>query len=243
MYASKIAREMACRARTDRARLHRGPAPRRRQDRRPRRVITKPDRLTRRGVRGDQAPSRDRREDPRAGRVPRATWRRACATTTSGSTAPTRGYPDRLRGDQIPLPSRIILVADTVEAMTSDRPYRKALAARDGGLASSTSTRARQFDPNVRRRLPAPARARGRVVHQEGPEVRHLRVPRGLSGGARAPRGARHRPRREPARRAALPHRPGLPRRAARGARARSSAPTPPRPCCSSSASRTGSST
>jgi putative nucleotidyltransferase with HDIG domain len=37
------------------------------------------------------------------------------------------GYPDRLRGDRIPLPSRIILVADTVEAMTSDRPYRKAL--------------------------------------------------------------------------------------------------------------------
>jgi putative nucleotidyltransferase with HDIG domain len=38
-----------------------------------------------------------------------------------------RGYPAYLRGDQIPLPSRIILVADTVEAMTSDRPYRKGL--------------------------------------------------------------------------------------------------------------------
>ncbi|MBJ22365.1 MAG: two-component system response regulator [Deltaproteobacteria bacterium] len=37
------------------------------------------------------------------------------------------GYPDRLVGDQIPLPSRVIVVADTVEAMTSDRPYRKAL--------------------------------------------------------------------------------------------------------------------
>jgi response regulator RpfG family c-di-GMP phosphodiesterase len=37
------------------------------------------------------------------------------------------GYPLRLKGDQIPLPSRIILVSDTVEAMTSDRPYRKAL--------------------------------------------------------------------------------------------------------------------
>jgi response regulator RpfG family c-di-GMP phosphodiesterase len=42
-----------------------------------------------------------------------------------------RGYPLRLRGDQIPLPSRIILVADTVEAMTSDRPYRKALPLED----------------------------------------------------------------------------------------------------------------
>jgi putative nucleotidyltransferase with HDIG domain len=37
------------------------------------------------------------------------------------------GYPLQLAGDQIPQPSRIILVADTVEAMTSDRPYRKAL--------------------------------------------------------------------------------------------------------------------
>ncbi|MCP5041450.1 MAG: response regulator [bacterium] len=37
------------------------------------------------------------------------------------------GYPLRLTGDQIPQPSRIILVADTVEAMTSDRPYRNAL--------------------------------------------------------------------------------------------------------------------
>jgi response regulator RpfG family c-di-GMP phosphodiesterase len=35
-----------------------------------------------------------------------------------------RGYPDCLSGEAIPLPSRIILVADTVEAMTSDRPYR-----------------------------------------------------------------------------------------------------------------------
>jgi putative nucleotidyltransferase with HDIG domain len=38
-----------------------------------------------------------------------------------------RGYPDRLKADTIPLPSRVILVADTVEAMTSDRPYRKGL--------------------------------------------------------------------------------------------------------------------
>jgi putative nucleotidyltransferase with HDIG domain len=37
------------------------------------------------------------------------------------------GYPERLTGSDIPYPSRIILVADTVEAMTSDRPYRKAL--------------------------------------------------------------------------------------------------------------------
>ena len=38
-----------------------------------------------------------------------------------------QGYPMQLAGERIPLPSRVILVADTVEAMTSDRPYRKAL--------------------------------------------------------------------------------------------------------------------
>ena len=37
------------------------------------------------------------------------------------------GYPDRLHGDAIPLESRIILVADTFDAMTSDRAYRAAM--------------------------------------------------------------------------------------------------------------------
>ncbi len=37
------------------------------------------------------------------------------------------GYPDRLHGDGIPLESRIILVADTFDAMTSDRAYRAAM--------------------------------------------------------------------------------------------------------------------
>jgi HD-GYP domain-containing protein (c-di-GMP phosphodiesterase class II) len=35
-----------------------------------------------------------------------------------------RGYPDGLAGDAIPFESRVILVADAFEAMTSDRPYR-----------------------------------------------------------------------------------------------------------------------
>jgi HD-GYP domain-containing protein (c-di-GMP phosphodiesterase class II) len=38
------------------------------------------------------------------------------------------GYPFGLRGDEIPLESRIILVADAYDAMTSDRPYSKAMA-------------------------------------------------------------------------------------------------------------------
>lgn len=38
-----------------------------------------------------------------------------------------RGYPDRLKGDEIPLFSRIILIGDTFDAMTSTRVYRKGL--------------------------------------------------------------------------------------------------------------------
>ncbi|MEW6214237.1 MAG: HD-GYP domain-containing protein [Nitrospirota bacterium] len=38
-----------------------------------------------------------------------------------------RGYPDNLSGNEIPLMARIIAVADTFDAMTTDRPYRKAL--------------------------------------------------------------------------------------------------------------------
>jgi diguanylate cyclase (GGDEF)-like protein/putative nucleotidyltransferase with HDIG domain len=58
------------------------------------------------------------------------------------------GYPDGLSGDSIPLESRIILVADAFEAMTSDRPYRKAPGAEFaiGELRRHAGT---QFDPEV----------------------------------------------------------------------------------------------
>ncbi|MBZ0101105.1 MAG: GAF domain-containing protein [Thermoanaerobaculia bacterium] len=39
------------------------------------------------------------------------------------------GYPDGLTGDRIPLPARIVAVADTFDAMTTSRPYRRALVA------------------------------------------------------------------------------------------------------------------
>ena len=58
------------------------------------------------------------------------------------------GYPDQLRGDQIPLPSRIILVADTVEAMTSNRPYRKGLPL-DVVIRELHKYSGSQFDPAV----------------------------------------------------------------------------------------------
>jgi response regulator RpfG family c-di-GMP phosphodiesterase len=59
----------------------------------------------------------------------------------------TSGYPSRLVGDQIPLPSRIILVADTLEAMTSDRPYRKGMKL-DRVLEELRRFSGTQFDPS-----------------------------------------------------------------------------------------------
>jgi len=58
------------------------------------------------------------------------------------------GYPQGLRGEEIPLGSRIFAVADTLDAMTSDRPYRAALtfAAARQEIGREAG---RQFDPNV----------------------------------------------------------------------------------------------
>jgi len=58
------------------------------------------------------------------------------------------GYPDKLKGDQIPLGARIIAVADSFRAMTEDRPYRKALG-KDEALAEIFRCSGTQFDPLV----------------------------------------------------------------------------------------------
>ena len=58
------------------------------------------------------------------------------------------GYPDGLSGEQIPLGARIITLCDTFDAMTSDRPYRKALSyqvAREELIKNAGS----QFDPTL----------------------------------------------------------------------------------------------
>lgn len=58
------------------------------------------------------------------------------------------GYPDGLRGEEIPLAARIIGVADAVDAMSSDRPYRKALG-RELVIEGLRRFSAVQFDPNL----------------------------------------------------------------------------------------------
>lgn len=58
------------------------------------------------------------------------------------------GYPDKLAGEQIPLGARILAVADSFEAMTSERPYRKAMSRHEAcnELARCKGT---QFDPEI----------------------------------------------------------------------------------------------
>jgi hypothetical protein len=58
------------------------------------------------------------------------------------------GYPDRLMGDEIPRLARILHVADAFEAMTADRPYRKALSV-DQALAELRKFAGVQFDPEI----------------------------------------------------------------------------------------------
>jgi PAS domain S-box-containing protein/putative nucleotidyltransferase with HDIG domain len=58
------------------------------------------------------------------------------------------GYPNGLKGDDICLGARIIGVADTVEAMSSNRPYRPALGL-DAALNEITNNRGILFDPRV----------------------------------------------------------------------------------------------
>lgn len=66
------------------------------------------------------------------------------------------GYPNQLRAEAIPLPARIIALADTVDAMTTSRPYRDGLSlaqVRDEIRRVS----GKQFDPQICQKLLAPA--------------------------------------------------------------------------------------
>jgi len=58
------------------------------------------------------------------------------------------GYPDGLAGDDIPLAARIFSVADTLDAMTTDRPYRPGLQL-DEARAEIRAGSGTQFDPAV----------------------------------------------------------------------------------------------
>jgi putative two-component system response regulator len=58
------------------------------------------------------------------------------------------GYPDAIKADEIPIESRIILVVDAFDAMTTDRPYRKALPVAEA-CRRLVEAAGRQFDPKI----------------------------------------------------------------------------------------------
>jgi len=79
------------------------------------------------------------------------------------------GYPDNLAGEVIPMASAIISVADTYDALTSNRPYRKAGSV-DEAVAELTRCRGTQFNPSV-------VDAFIRVAHREAKEPTSSPMP------------------------------------------------------------------
>ena len=59
------------------------------------------------------------------------------------------GYPDGLRGEDIPIGARLLAVADAYEAMTSPRPYRKKTLTGKEALEELERNKGTQFDPDV----------------------------------------------------------------------------------------------
>jgi diguanylate cyclase (GGDEF)-like protein len=58
------------------------------------------------------------------------------------------GYPDGLEGEAIPLAARVIAICDAYDAMTSDRPYRRAMP-QEAAVAELRRTAGSQFDPEL----------------------------------------------------------------------------------------------
>ncbi|MDX6660138.1 MAG: hypothetical protein QOJ55_960 [Solirubrobacteraceae bacterium] len=58
------------------------------------------------------------------------------------------GYPDRLMGEEIPLPARIVFCCDAYSAMTTDRPYRRAMSVTDA-IAELRENAGTQFEPRI----------------------------------------------------------------------------------------------
>ena len=99
------------------------------------------------------------------------------------------GYPDGLTGDGIPVGARIIMIADTLDAMTTDRPYRKALTLQRA-LEELVKHAGRQFDPKLVElvsKSPGLRRLLGPQLVGEMPKIPSMNAPsRTARPGARA---------------------------------------------------------
>lgn len=97
------------------------------------------------------------------------------------------GYPDGLVGEAIPIGARIIMIADTIDAMTTDRPYRNALSL-SRALEEMIKHAGRQFDPKLVElvsKSPSIRRLLGPQLVPAAPQIASMQTP------SRAPRGAR----------------------------------------------------
>ena len=84
------------------------------------------------------------------------------------------GYPDGLVGEAIPIGARIIMIADTIDAMTTDRPYRKALNL-SKTLEELAKHSGHQFDPKLVQLV------------SKSPSIRRLLGPQLVTGTATVP--------------------------------------------------------
>ncbi len=107
---------------------------------------------------------------------------RSCHERWDGS-----GYPDGLRGEDIPLESRIVFAADAYNAMTTDRSYRSALSREDAVLELRAGSGS-QFDPRVVEALCVAIATTEPVGRSAAEEVRALLVQSSAADrlGARA---------------------------------------------------------
>ena len=115
------------------------------------------------------------------------------------------GYPDSLKGEEIPLEARIIFACDAFHAMTTDRPYREALPVEEAfrRLVDAAGT---QFDPRVVDVCLSRAEA---AAARRGLTDRRRRLSRRAAGREARARGPRSRPVQGASRRsAAAPARP-----------------------------------
>lgn len=89
------------------------------------------------------------------------------------------GYPDGLAGDAIPIGARIIMIADTIDAMTTDRPYRKALTL-SKALEEMHKYAGQQFDPTLVElvsKSPGIRRILGPQLMPEVPKIASMQMP------------------------------------------------------------------